>query len=160
VIGSNDHGTRSWNIAKALYLWAKKEHQERSQECSQGAVGQVVHGDNLLQGSSLREYLQLPREISAQFCESIEDMAPGERDDDMELINAEFESMIEGLNLDQSSPRTYLDDLDDLAALEAKEIYQIPRTRRGLHGSITHVISTIKSWWRKPGNDDNDGAVV
>ena len=48
----------------------------------------------------------------------------------------------------------------DLAALEAKEIYQIPRTRRGLHGSITHVISTIKSWWRKPGNDDNDGAVV
>lgn len=100
------------------------------------------------------------REIFAQFCASIDDMAPGERDDDMELINAEFESMVEGLNLDQSSPRTYLDDLDDLAASEAKEIYQVPQTRRGLHGTVTHILATIKSWWQKPGNDDSDGAVV
>ena len=100
------------------------------------------------------------REIFAQFCASIDDMAPGERDDDMELINAEFESMVEGLNLDQSSPRTYLDDLDDLAASESQDIYQIPRTRRGLHGSVAHLIATVKSWWQKPGNDDNDGAVV
>ena len=100
------------------------------------------------------------REIFTLFCASIEDMAPGERDDDMELINAEFESMIEGLNLDQSSPRTYLDDLADLAASEAREIYHPPHTRRGLHGTVSHILATIKGWWQKPGNDDSDGAVV
>jgi hypothetical protein len=34
----------------------------------------------------------------------------GEFDD--ELVNAEFESMVEGLSLDESSPTTYLDELD------------------------------------------------
>ena len=35
-------------------------------------------------------------------------------DDEMELINAEFESMVAGLSLDESSPRTYLDELDEI----------------------------------------------
>ncbi len=30
----------------------------------------------------------------------------------MNSINAEFESMVEGLSLDESSPTTYLDELD------------------------------------------------
>ena len=34
----------------------------------------------------------------------------GDFDDD--LVNAEFESMVEGLSLDESSPTTYLDELD------------------------------------------------
>lgn len=35
------------------------------------------------------------------------------RDDfDDELINAEFESMVEGLSLDESGPTTYLDELE------------------------------------------------
>lgn len=33
-------------------------------------------------------------------------------DFDDELVNAEFESMVEGLSLDESSPTTYLDELD------------------------------------------------
>jgi hypothetical protein len=38
---------------------------------------------------------------------------PGQDDSfDDELINAEFESMVEGLSLDESSPTTYLDELD------------------------------------------------
>ena len=32
--------------------------------------------------------------------------------DDDELIKAEFESMVEGLSLDESAPTTYLDELD------------------------------------------------
>ena len=91
-------------------------------------------------------------------------MAPRERDDDeMDLINAEFESMVADLNLDQSSPTTYLDDLDAIAAaekLENSEIYSPQRVRRGLHGTISHLIASITSWWRRPRNDDTDGAVV
>lgn len=92
-------------------------------------------------------------------------MAPGERnnDDEMELINAEFESMVADLNLDQSSPRTYLDDLDEIAEYERAEqqqIFQPPRTRRGLHGSIEHIKQSITRWWNKPPSDDSDGAVV
>jgi len=33
-------------------------------------------------------------------------------DFDDELVNAEFESMVEGLSLDESSPTTYLEELD------------------------------------------------
>jgi hypothetical protein len=33
-------------------------------------------------------------------------------DDEMDLINSEFESMVAGLSLDQSTPNTYLDDLE------------------------------------------------
>ena len=33
-------------------------------------------------------------------------------DFDDELVNAEFESMVEGLSLDESAPTTYLDELD------------------------------------------------
>ena len=32
--------------------------------------------------------------------------------DDKELIDAEFQSMVEGLSLDESAPTTYLDELD------------------------------------------------
>jgi hypothetical protein len=32
--------------------------------------------------------------------------------DEEELIRSEFESIVSGLNLDQSAPTTYLDDLD------------------------------------------------
>ena len=41
---------------------------------------------------------------------------PGSDDSfDDELINAEFESMVEGLSLDESSPTTFLDELDTFA---------------------------------------------
>jgi hypothetical protein len=37
---------------------------------------------------------------------------------DDELVNAEFESMVEGLSLDESSPTTYLDELDGIYEAE------------------------------------------
>ena len=91
-------------------------------------------------------------------------MAPRERDDDeMDLINAEFESMVANLNLDQSSPTTYLDELDAIdrsASKENLEIYYPPRIKRGINGTVNHWIESIRSWWRRPGGDGSDGAVV
>lgn len=84
-------------------------------------------------------------------------------DDEMELINAEFESMVADLNLDQSSPRTYLDDLDDLEAAEKSErnqLYYPEHVKRGFHGGVQNIIESIKRWWQKPPRDDSDGAVV
>jgi hypothetical protein len=87
-------------------------------------------------------------------------MAPRDPDDEQELINAEFESMVSGLNLDQSSPRTYLDDLEEIDRANSQELYTPPRIKRGLHGSLTHLIESVKRWWKKPDSGDGDGAVV
>ena len=84
----------------------------------------------------------------------------GRNDDEMELINAEFESMVADLNLDQSSPRTYLDDLDDISKAERSEIYNPPAIKRGIHGSVVHLLESVKRWWKKPPRDGSDGAVV
>ena len=92
-------------------------------------------------------------------------MAPDERsdEDEMDLINAEFESMVSSLNLDQSTPRTYLDDLEDINDIEASEqaeIYTPPHIKRGFHGSIQNIFQSIQSWWRNNKNDESDGAQV
>jgi hypothetical protein len=88
-------------------------------------------------------------------------MAPDEPDDDeMDLIKAEFDSMVADLNLDQATPRTYLDDLDAIEDAEQKALYAIPRVRRGLKDSIRSTLATIRSWWERPDNDDSDGAIV
>lgn len=90
--------------------------------------------------------------------------ARGDNGDEQELINAEFEAMVSGLNLDQSSPRTYLDELDAIEKSESEELYLPPRTKRGLHGTVNHISETIKRWWKRPnsqdGADDGDGAIV
>ena len=81
-------------------------------------------------------------------------------DDEMDLINAEFESMVADLNLDQSSPRTFLDELGEIDRAEDTHLYIPPKTKRGLHGSVTHFIESIQRWWKKPPRDDSDGAIV
>ena len=84
----------------------------------------------------------------------------GDYSDEQELINAEFEAMVSGLNLDQSSPRTYLDELDAIEESEGAELYLPPRTKRGIHGAVNHISETIKRWWKKPDSQDGDGAIV
>jgi hypothetical protein len=92
-------------------------------------------------------------------------MTPGESadsqsHDEQELINAEFESMVSGLTLDQSSPRTFLDELDDFDKNDSSQLYIAPRVKRGFHGSFSHLIDSIKRWWKRPNSDDGDGAIV
>ena len=82
-------------------------------------------------------------------------------DDEMDLINAEFESMVSGLSLDESSPSTYLDELDARARSNSEaEFYALPpRERKSLHQRVQAVITTLKSWWNR-GNRDDDGALL
>jgi hypothetical protein len=87
-------------------------------------------------------------------------MAGKDNDDEMELINAEFESMVADLNLDQSSPRTYLDELDEIDNSEKSALYIPPKNKRGLHGNVVNIIESMKRWWNKPPRDDSDGAIV
>jgi hypothetical protein len=87
-------------------------------------------------------------------------MGPGERrgDDEMDLINAEFESMVAGLNLDQSTPRTYLDDLDDLEREEADALHRANRAVPHSRNSFISIFGAINRWWNRKGNDESDGA--
>ena len=57
--------------------------------------------------------------------------------DEEELIRSEFESIISGLNLDQSSPSTYLDDLDridDEAFTHQIQLHKLPEAFFNLRG--------------------------
>ena len=87
-------------------------------------------------------------------------MAPTEpsRDDEMDLINAEFEAMVSGLNLDQSSPRTYLDDLDDLEREEVDELHRLNHFVEPEKNSIKDIFRAIKRWWEREDRDESDGA--
>jgi hypothetical protein len=84
----------------------------------------------------------------------------GEDGDEQELINAEFESMVSGLNLDQSTPHTYLDDLDAIERAEHDAIYNIPRSKKGLHRSVSDILRAISNWWRRDKDQYGDGAQV
>ena len=85
---------------------------------------------------------------------------PGRNEDDeQELINSEFESMVANLNLDQSSERTYLDDLDDIEA--AEQSYRNPEhLPRGIHASAANFFSAIKRWFNRSDGPDDDGARI
>jgi hypothetical protein len=76
--------------------------------------------------------------------------------DEEELIRSEFESIVSGLNLDQSTPSTYLDELDriDQGGFEPPNpARQTPR------GFIDSARNAIKSWFHRNHRDD-DGAAV
>jgi hypothetical protein len=91
---------------------------------------------------------------------------PGNHEDDTELINAEFESMVAGLSLDQSSPRTYLDELDEIEREEAvslnseRALYaEVTEERIPLHLKLNAMFEAVKKWWNGENrNDGEDGA--
>lgn len=90
----------------------------------------------------------------------------GGAEDDTELINAEFESMVASLSLDQSSPRTYLDELDEIEKEEALSLNSqraryadVTKERIPLHLKLSAFIAVIKKWWNNENrNDGEDGA--
>ena len=89
-------------------------------------------------------------------------MTTGRSDDDeMDLINAEFESLVANLSLDQSAPTTFLDQLDEIANADSDaDLYaNPPQVKRNFHQRVEAIVTTIKSWWNR-NNDDGDGAVV
>ena len=76
--------------------------------------------------------------------------------DEEELIRSEFESIVSGLNLDQSAPTTYLDDLDRVDHEGFVPPNPAPQTPRGF---IDSARNAIKSWFHRNHRDD-DGAAL
>lgn len=87
----------------------------------------------------------------------------GSDDDEQDLINAEFESLVSGLNLDQSSPSTYLDELDAIEESESFKAPQIPKkkiNRRNLADAFNSARASFEKWKSNRGGHDGDGAVL
>ena len=76
--------------------------------------------------------------------------------DEEELIRSEFESIVSGLNLDQSAPTTYLDDLERVDHEGFVPPNPAPQTPRGF---IDSARNAIKSWFHRNHRDD-DGAAL
>ena len=76
--------------------------------------------------------------------------------DEEELIRSEFESIVSGLNLDQSSPSTYLDDLERIDKEGFVQPNPAPQTPRGF---IESARIAMKRWFHRDHRDD-DGAAL
>ncbi len=76
--------------------------------------------------------------------------------DEEELIRSEFDSIVSGLNLDQSSPSTFLDDLDRIDQEGFVPPNPAPQTPRGF---IYSARNAIKKWFNRNQRDD-DGATL
>jgi len=78
---------------------------------------------------------------------------------DDDLINAEFESMVEGLSLDESSPTTYLDELDSFEDLNRFTPPAIPK--KSMKEELRDAFRAITRWKNNPRNDHpEDGAAL
>lgn len=86
----------------------------------------------------------------------------GDDESERELIDAEFESMVAGLSLDQSSPTTFLDDLDAISDEGSdRELYAYPLSEdKTFKERISDSIRAFKSWWSKNDSDEGNGAVL
>lgn len=85
----------------------------------------------------------------------------GRSDDfnDDDLINAEFESMVEGLSLDESSPTTYLDELDSFVDQNRFTPPVIPK--KSFKNQVREAFRAIVRWKDNPRNDHpEDGAAL
>jgi hypothetical protein len=78
---------------------------------------------------------------------------------DDELVNAEFESMVEGLSLDESTPTTYLDELD---AFEDHNRFTPPAiAKKSLKDQVRDAFRAITRWKNNPRNHHpDDGAAL
>jgi len=87
---------------------------------------------------------------------------PGQSEPDdaheRELIDLEFQSMVEGLSLDESSPSTYLDELDNF---KDQNRFQPPVPPKvGLGETLKRAINSIKKWKNSPTFRDDDGVAL
>ena len=75
-----------------------------------------------------------------------------------ELIDLEFQSMVEGLSLDESSPTTYLDELDNFQ--DRNRFHPPVPPKVGLGETFKRAINSIKKWKNGPTFRDDDGAAL
>jgi hypothetical protein len=78
---------------------------------------------------------------------------------DDDLIKAEFESMVEGLRLDESAPTTYLDELDKFVDDNRFVPPAIPKRR--LRDQIREARESFTRWKNNRQNfRDDDGSAI
>jgi hypothetical protein len=76
--------------------------------------------------------------------------------DEEELIRSEFESIVSGLSLDQSTPSTYLDDLD---RIDQEKFIQPNPPRQTPSGFFASAKRAINRWLNR-GYHEDDGAAL
>ena len=77
--------------------------------------------------------------------------------DDEELIKAEFDAMVEGLSLDESSPSTYLDELEKFEDHNRFTPPAIPK--RSLRDQMKDAKNTFIRWKNNRNNFNPDYGV-
>jgi hypothetical protein len=79
--------------------------------------------------------------------------------DEEDLIKAEFDSIVEGLSLDESSPTTYLDELD---RFEEVDKFTPPIVPKKMFRDQLREMKISFTRWRKNSLQDppDDGAVI
>lgn len=75
-----------------------------------------------------------------------------------ELIDMEFQSMVEGLSLDQSAPTSYLDELDKF--VDQNKFVAPNPPRKNLAQSFNAAISAFKKWKNAKTFRDDDGVAL
>jgi len=76
--------------------------------------------------------------------------------DEEELIRSEFDSIVSGLSLDESTPSTYLDELERID----REGFVAPNPpRQSPKGFVSSAKAAINRWLHR-GYHDDDGATV
>jgi hypothetical protein len=85
-----------------------------------------------------------------------------DEESERELIDAEFASMVAGLSLDESTPTTFLDELDSMGEADSdRTLYAYPHVEtKTFQERIADSIKAFKSWWSRKDNDESDGAFV
>jgi hypothetical protein len=82
--------------------------------------------------------------------------------DEKDLIDEKFQALISGLSLDQSSPSTYLDDLD--RSIDNEHFTPPTPAKKNLKKTIVDGINAFKKWKDNPRSDnsglDDDGAQI
>ena len=85
---------------------------------------------------------------------------PGE--DEKDLIEEKFQALVSGLSLDQSSPTTYLDELD--RHVDDEHFTPPAPAKMNLKKFFADGVSAFKRWKDNPRSDnpdlDDDGAQV
>lgn len=80
-------------------------------------------------------------------------------DDEKELINAEFDSIVEGLSLDESAPTTYLDELENIEKANQFVPPVIPKKK--ISEQWRELKKSVKRWRENPESlPPDDGAAI
>ena len=82
--------------------------------------------------------------------------------DEKDLIDEKFQALVSGLSLDQSSPSTYLDDLD--RSVDDEHFTPPTPPKKNLKKTFKDGINAFKKWKDNPRSDnsglDDDGAQI